>query len=132
MFCYLSENNGNHFVYDTSCWCRNVKGFPENDNRQRVLVVIEISYRGEPSMTIAWHPFATVCGTEGRLFGTIACANSVHPGPQGLMTPMPQPSKSFKLRVATTAPVELAIAAIWQSASMIGLPDARRAAAISA
>ena len=58
--------------------------------------------------------------------------DSVHAAFQGLMMSMPQPSKSFTFRVAMAAPQARTIAAIWQSASMIGLPAERRAAAISA
>ena len=45
---------------------------------------------------------------------------------------MPESPKSRTLRVTTAMPREQAMAAIWQSASGIGLPIARRVEAISA
>ena len=50
----------------------------------------------------------------------------------GSITSMPVSEKSPTFRVATAMPSERAIAAIWQSASGIGRPMRRRAAAISA
>lgn len=58
--------------------------------------------------------------------------DGVHLAFQGLIKSMPQPSKSGVFRVATGAPWACAIAAIWQSACMIGRPAARRAAAMIA
>ena len=55
-----------------------------------------------------------------------------HGGDQGSMISTPRFSKSRTLRVATVMPRERAIAAIWQSAGVIGRPAERRAAAISA
>ena len=51
---------------------------------------------------------------------------------QGSMSAIPQCSKSAALRVATAAPVARAMAAIRQSASRIGRPRDRRAAAMAA
>jgi hypothetical protein len=71
-----------------------------------------------------------------RLFGQFGNGlfdiNSVHSPPHGLITSIPQPSKSRVLRVTTCIPVARAIAAIWQSASAIGRPAERRPTAISA
>ena len=50
----------------------------------------------------------------------------------GLITSSPQLSKSGALRVASVAPVDRAIAAIWASKWEIGRPRRRRSAAISA
>jgi hypothetical protein len=58
--------------------------------------------------------------------------NGVHWSFQGLITRTPQPSKSLTLRVAMGASVAREMAAIWQSASAMGRPTARRWAAISA
>ena len=48
------------------------------------------------------------------------------------MISIPHPMKSRTLRVATAAPLDLAMAAIWQSKVPIGVPVARRLAPISA
>lgn len=56
-----------------------------------------------------------------------ACATT-----PGLMIVGPQPSKSLVLWVATAAPMAAAMAAIWQSASAIGRPAARRLATMRA
>ena len=61
--------------------------------------------------------------------GKLLCA---HPFAQGLITSIPLPSKSSTSLVATAAPRQRAIAAIWQSAWLMGRPAARRAAAITA
>ncbi len=55
-----------------------------------------------------------------------------HPSAQGLITSIPLPSKSPMSLVTTDAPRLRAIAAIWQSAWLMGRPAARRAAAITA
>ena len=63
----------------------------------------------------------------GERFG-----RSAHKPSQGLNISIPMSSKSRTLRVATAIPRERAIAAIWQSACVIGLPRWRRTAAIPA
>ena len=54
------------------------------------------------------------------------------PFDQGSITSIPQPSKSLTSLVATDALRERAVAAIWQSAWLMGCPAARRPAAIRA
>jgi hypothetical protein len=76
--------------------------------------------------------FRTAKGLFGRFGDRLFNLDSVHSPPHGLITSIPQPSKSRVLRVATGIPVARAIAAIWQSASAIGRPADRRPEAISA
>ena len=54
------------------------------------------------------------------------------PYDHGFRTSTPQPSNPPESLVATAAPVERAIAAIWQSDWLIGFPDALRLAAMRA
>jgi hypothetical protein len=51
---------------------------------------------------------------------------------QGSITSIPQPAKSATLRVASSAPFALAMAAICASKAEMGRPDLRRSAAIRA
>ncbi len=55
-----------------------------------------------------------------------------HPPAQGLISSILIPSKSSTSLVATDAPRQRAMAAIWQSAWLMGRPAARRAAATTA
>ena len=66
----------------------------------------------------------------GQFTGTLPLPG--HPSAQGLITSIPLPSKSPMSLVTTDAPRLRAIAAIWQSAWLMGRPAARRAAAITA
>ena len=66
--------------------------------------------------------------------GSVALADSAEGQSQfqGLMTSIPQPSKSLTFLVAIDALTERAMAAIWQPAWLIGWPTERRVAAIAA
>jgi len=78
---------------------------------------------GGPTPDICWCPRASMRTAYVRRI-----VHSTH----GLMTSMPQPSKSFALRVARLAPCERVIAAMVASNWLMGRPVDRRDAPICA